>query len=165
MDKEKQAIEMYPTRLTDLSLLDVHPDNPNLIKDAEFDKLCNSIEENFNWLWANNIVVSDRGDGELVIISGEKRYYACLELGYTEAPVCFMHGLTDEEEHDILVLFNVHAGKMSTEILLKHYDQEKLKKWGLDISFPAAAKKAKKKEGPKVEMNVKHICPECGHKF
>jgi len=157
---------MFPTKLTPVADLVPHPNNPRTIRDEDFEKLCVSLEEDFNLLWANPVVASDRGKGELVIISGEKRYYAALELELAEVPVCAIPNLSEDDEKRIMIKFNTHAGKWDQEMLMEYFDTEKFSDWGLDLSFNSGEKKPKAAKAPaKVEMNVKHICPECGHKF
>lgn len=84
--------------------------NPRTITEEQFQILKESIANNPDYFEARPIILSDR-TGELIIIEGNQRYDACIELGLSEAPTILMSGLTEEREHEIIVRGNVHNGK------------------------------------------------------
>lgn len=63
-------------KLTELKKL---PNNPRIIKEEDFNKLCKSIQDNPDYFNARPIILSDR-TGELIIIGGNQRYEAILNI-------------------------------------------------------------------------------------
>ena len=84
--------------------------NPRTITPEDMERLKESIRNNPDYLEAHPIVLSDR-TGELVIIDGNQRYEACVQLGYDEVPTALLHGLTEEREREIIIRANVNNGK------------------------------------------------------
>lgn len=115
-------MEIIYRNLSDLKPNPKNPriaDNPNAIKE-----LAESIKGNPKFFEARPILLSNR-TGELVIIGGERRKEAAELLGMVEAPTILMEGLNEEQEEEILIKDNTHAGK---------WDERKLRdlksKWG-----------------------------------
>lgn len=109
--------------------------NPRTITPEDMERLKESISNNPDYLEAHPIVLSDR-TGELVIIDGNQRYEACVQLGMSEVPTALLHGLTEEREQEIIIRANVLNGKWDIDKLLA-WDGGKLMEWGLEgISFP-----------------------------
>ena len=69
-----------------ISKLKPHPDNPRLIKDGQFKKLCESIQANADYFEVRPILVNK----EYVIFAGNMRFRAAKELGIKEVPVSVM---------------------------------------------------------------------------
>ena len=65
-----------------------------------------SIHSNPDYFEARPIILSDR-TGELVIIAGNQRYDASVELGLSDVPTVLLHGLTEEREREIIIRDNV----------------------------------------------------------
>ena len=59
--------------------------NPRTITQEQLQKLKESIQSNPDYFEARPIILSDR-TGELVIIAGNQRYDACVQLGIKEVP-------------------------------------------------------------------------------
>lgn len=107
-------------------------DNPRTITPEDMERLKESISNNPDYLEAHPIVLSDR-TGELVIIDGNQRYEACVQLGMSEVPTSLLHGLTEEREREIIIRANVLNGKWDEMILKDKWDIEELKDWGVDL--------------------------------
>ena len=107
-------------------------DNPRTITPEDMERLKESISNNPDYLEAHPIVLSDR-TGELVIIDGNQRYEACVQLGMSEVPTALLHGLTEEREREIIIRANVLNGKWDEMILKDKWDIEELKDWGVDL--------------------------------
>ncbi len=107
-------------------------DNPRTITPEDMERLKESISNNPDYLEAHPIVLSDR-TGELVIIDGNQRYEACVQLGMSEVPTSLLHGLTEEREREIIIRDNVLNGKWDEMILKDKWDIEELKDWGVDL--------------------------------
>lgn len=114
-----------------ISTIHLNPENPRLIKDEAFKKLCKSIQEFPRMLELRPIVVDDLGE----ILAGNQRYRACKELGIKEVPVLLASDLTDEQKQEFIVKDNVSAGEWDFNILSTHFDSDILEEWGLDV-FP-----------------------------
>ena len=115
-----------------LSTIHLNPENPRLIKDEAFKKLCKSIQEFPRMLELRPIVVDDLGE----ILAGNQRYRACKELGIKEVPVLLASDLTDEQKQEFIVKDNSHFGEWDFNMLSTHFDSDILEEWGLDV-FPS----------------------------
>ena len=109
--------------------------NPRTITPEDMERLKESISNNPDYLEAHPIVLSDR-TGEMVIIDGNQRYEACVQLGMSEVPTALLHGLTEEREREIIIRANVLNGKWDLSKLFD-WDYSELMDWGVEgISFP-----------------------------
>ena len=134
-----------------LSDLKPNPKNPRTADPDAIARLAESIEKNPKFFEARPILLSDR-TGELVIIGGERRSEAARLLNLKAAPTILMSGLTEEQEDEIMIRDNTHAGKWDEAKLLT-WSKEQLKSWGgvviptIDISqlFKAEEGKPTKK--------------------
>ena len=118
-------------------ITDIKPltDNPRKIEPEELERLKESIRNNPDYLEAHPLVLSDR-TGELVVIDGNQRLRACLEMGWGEVPTALLHGLDEEREKEIIIRANVNNGKWDIDKLLA-WNPDDLMSWGVDgISFP-----------------------------
>ena len=109
--------------------------NPRTITEKQLQKLKESIQRNPDYFEARPIILSDR-TGELVIIAGNQRYDACVQLGIKEVPTVLIPNLTEEREREIIIRDNVNNGEWDMARLFE-WDCKELMEWGLDgISFP-----------------------------
>lgn len=117
-------------KLSDLKKL---PNNPRTITREDMQKLKASIKK-FWVLEARPLILSDR-TGELVIIGGNMRYEACIELGIEEVPTHLIEWLSEEDEREIIIRDNVNNGEWDMEALANEWSDDPLAEWGVDISF------------------------------
>jgi len=113
--------------------LKLNPDNPRLIKDNKFKKLCNSLKEFPKMMQIRPIVIDTNKDN--MILGGNMRYRALKELGYKDIPdewVKDANTLTEEEKQRFIVEDNVPFGEWDFEALANMYDLKDLKQWGFD---------------------------------
>lgn len=109
--------------------------NPRSITEKQLQKLKESIQRNPDYFEARPIILSDR-TGELVIIAGNQRYDACVQLGIKEVPTVLIPNLTEEREREIIIRDNVNNGEWDMARLFE-WDCKELMEWGLEgISFP-----------------------------
>ena len=110
-------------------LSEMHPNPKNPRKQGEdgIVPLAESIEANPQFFEARPILLSDR-TGKLVIIGGERRWEAAQYLERENAPSILFHGLTEEQEDEIMVRDNTHAG-----IWVDAKLQELAKSWGNEV--------------------------------
>lgn len=107
-------------------------DNPRTISEGQLQKLKESIQNNPDYFEARPIILSDR-TGHLVIIAGNQRYDACVQLGIKEVPTVLIPNLTEEREREIIIRDNVSNGEWDEMILKDKWDVEELKDWGVDL--------------------------------
>lgn len=110
-----------------------NPNNPRVIKDDKFHKLCESIKEFPRMLELRPIVVND----DMVVLGGNMRLKALKHLGLTEAPVIKASELTEEQQRQFIIKDNAGFGEWDWEMLANEWNLEELDKWGIDVpAFP-----------------------------
>jgi DNA modification methylase len=115
-----------------LSAIHINPNNPRLIKDDRFKKLCKSIEEFPKMMKLRPIIV----DAEGMILGGNMRFKALQELKYKDIPDEWVKRdgeLTDEEKQRFIVADNIGFGEYDWDMLANEWDKDKLIEWGLEI--------------------------------
>ena len=115
-----------------ISKIKSNPNNPRIIKDDKFKKLCKSISELPKMMELRPIVVDDN----FVVQGGNMRLKALTELGYKELPdewVKQAKDFTEDELKEFIIKDNVGFGEWDWDDLANNWDVEKLEDWGLDI--------------------------------
>jgi DNA modification methylase len=107
----------------------INPNNPRLIKDDKFKKLCKSIQEFPEMLELRPIVVNK----DMIVLGGNMRLKACQEIGLTEVPIIVAENLTEEQQRGFLIKDNVSGGEWDWDILANEWEVEQLNEWGLDV--------------------------------
>lgn len=109
-----------------------NPDNPRLIKDARFKKLCKSIKDFPKMMTLRPIII----DADGMILGGNMRFKALKHLKYKDIPdewVRRADELTDDEKQRFVIEDNVPFGEWDWDALANAWDEEKLLEWGLEI--------------------------------
>jgi len=144
----------------------LNENNPRLIKDDKFKKLCNSIKEFPKMLELRPIVVDKTG----MIIGGNMRYRALLELGIPikDEWVKVADSLTEEEKRRFIIEDNVGFGDWDWDVLSSTYDKEELESWGMDVD----KNWGEEFKGENNEIDTDELgkdldleCPKCHFKF
>jgi len=115
-----------------ISKIKSNPNNPRIIKDDKFKKLCKSISELPKMMELRPIVV----DENFIVQGGNMRLKALTELGYKELPnewVKQAKDFTEDELKEFIIKDNVGFGEWDWDDLANNWDIEKLEDWGLDI--------------------------------
>ena len=115
-----------------LSSVKPNPDNPRVMRDEKFTKLCNSIRE-FPKMLALRPMVTD-ADG--VVLGGNMRLRALQEVGYKEVPAEWVKRadtLTDEEQRRFIIADNVEFGEWDYDALANEWTDVPLNDWGMDV--------------------------------
>lgn len=115
-----------------LSKIKSNPNNPRIIKDFNFKKLCNSIKSLPKMMELRPIIV----DENFIVQGGNMRLKALQELGYKEIPDTWVkqaNDFTEEELREFIVKDNVGYGDWDWDMIANEWNTEKLKEWGLDI--------------------------------
>jgi hypothetical protein len=109
------------------------PKNPRFIRDARFDALKKSIQDDPEMLDLRELIAYDHA-GELVVIAGNMRLRALKELGYKEAPVKVLPPETPAEKlRAYAVKDNVPFGETDWEAMANDWDAVELEAWGLEV--------------------------------
>ena len=106
-----------------------NPNNPRLIKDDKFKKLCQTLKDFPEMLELRPIVVNR----DHIILGGNMRYKAAKEIGLKEIPVKVADNLTPDQEREFLIKDNTSGGEWDWEVLANEWNSEKLEEWGLDL--------------------------------
>ena len=130
-----------------LSQLKANPNNPRLIKDDKFKKLVKSIKQSPSFMLLNPIKV----DEDMMILGGNMRFKACLELKWKEAPVEIFtrehaaqnnksrqesgepEATYEEQCREFIIKDNVGYGENDWDILANEWDPVQLEEWGMDL--------------------------------
>lgn len=115
-----------------LNQIKSNPNNPRIIKDEKFKKLCESIKALPKMMELRPIVV----DENFIVQGGNMRLKALNELGYKEIPDTWVKqakDFTEEELKEFIIKDNVGFGEWDWDDLANNWDVEKLEEWGLDI--------------------------------
>lgn len=115
-----------------ISQLKSNPNNPRLIKDDKFKKLCASIEQFPKMMELRPIIIDENN----TILGGNMRFNALKHLGYKELPAEWVKQageLTEEQKQEFIVKDNVGFGEWDWDILANEWDVDKLQEWGLEL--------------------------------
>ena len=121
--------EIIQLNLNDIKL---NEKNPRTINKRQLDKLVKSIEEFPEMTELRPIVVDESN----TILGGNMRYRAMQKLGYKQAEVVKVSGLTDEQKREFIIKDNVAFGDWDWDALANEWDMGQLSEWGLDIPEP-----------------------------
>jgi hypothetical protein len=103
--------------------------NPRHIRDEKFKKLVKSIREFPEMLNLRPFVVNEDG----VILGGNMRYQACIELGIEDVPVVVAEGLSEEQQREFVIKDNVNFGEWDWDVLANEWESPELNNWGLEV--------------------------------
>lgn len=133
-----------------------NPNNPRKIDANDFAKLVKSIKDDPKFLEAKPLIIDENN----VILGGNQRFRACLELGIQDVPVIKMVNLTEKEKQKLLVIDNTHYGEWDMDILANEdWQLEDLNDWGVNVDFLVPTiDEPKKIDNTKIGT----ICPNCG---
>jgi DNA modification methylase len=125
-----------------ISEIKTNPKNPRLIKDDKFRKLVKSIQEFPQMLELRPIVVDENN----IVLGGNMRLKACLEVGLKEVYIVKADDLTEQQKDEFIVKDNVGFGEWDWDILANEWDTEKLQDWGLDLPLDLSVEELEAEE-------------------
>lgn len=108
--------------------------NPRIIKGEAFQRLCNSIKRDPEFMVLRPIVVDEAN----MILGGNQRYRACQQLGIIDVPAAWVKiatGLTPEQRKRFVVMDNAPegmAGEWDWDILSSDWELPELGEMGFD---------------------------------
>ena len=103
--------------------------NPRFIGKDKFKKLVKSLKEFPEMLKLRPIVVDDNN----IILGGNMRYKAAVELGMKEVWLLQPDDLTEKQKQEFIVKDNVNFGDWDWDILGNEWKTTDLDDWGLDV--------------------------------
>ncbi len=112
-----------------LSEIKPNSDNPRIVNKAKFEKLKKSIQDLPEMLHLRPIILN----ADNVILGGNMRYKALVELGIKEVPVIRAEELTERQAQEFLIKDNLSYGDWDFDILANEWDSVDLEEWGLDV--------------------------------
>lgn len=115
-----------------LSKIKANPNNPRVIRDANFEKLKQSIQDFPKMMALRPMVVDNDG----IVLGGNMRLKALQEIGYKDIPdewVRYAADLTEEEKRRFIVADNLGFGEWDWEAIANEWDVAELESWGLDV--------------------------------
>ena len=112
-------IQMIP-----VEKLKLNPQNPRIIKNEAFKRLCASLREDPEYLEARPVLVNK----DMVIFAGNQRYRAALEIGMKEVPVIVMDN--PELEAKRMLRDNISAGDWDMDMLANDFEADFLREVG-----------------------------------
>lgn len=114
--------------------IDNVPSNPRLINEERMAALKKSISELPDMLALRELIVYPL-NGKYVILCGNMRYEACVELGFTEVPCKVLSSETPSEVmRRIVMVDNEEFGKTDWEAVSREWNIDELKDWGIEMS-------------------------------
>lgn len=136
---KSQETEVQRVVLRPLASIKPNPKNPRTSNQKGLENLCESIKANPEFFNARPILLSDR-TGELVIIGGERRSEAARRLGLVQVPTILLHGLSEEQEDEIMVRDNTHTGEWDAAKLAEiasSWGADTVSGWGTGVKWDA----------------------------
>ena len=103
--------------------------NPRDITPEMFEKLKKSIQEFPQMLETRPLVIDENN----VVLGGNMRLRALIDLGYEEIPVQKVEGWSEEQKKEFVVKDNLSYGVWDWELLANSWDAEQLEEWGLEV--------------------------------
>ena len=116
-----------------ISEIKANSKNPRVIKDDKFRKLVQSIREFPEMLEKRPLVCFTDVDGKYVVLGGNMRLKASIEVGLKELPIVLADDWTQEQRDEFLIKDNVGFGEWDWDQLANEWDADKLTDWGMDV--------------------------------
>ena len=104
-------------------------ENPRIVNKAKFEKLKKSIQDFPEMLQLRPIIVNE----SYIVLGGNMRYKALVELGYKEVPIIKAEDLTERQAQEFIIKDNLSFGDWDFDMLANEWDSVDLEDWGLDV--------------------------------
>lgn len=125
-----------------------NPDNPRVIKDAQYKKLVQSIKDLPKMATIRPIAIDENN----VIMGGNQRFRAMQELGWTEIPVVVMTDWTEDEKREFIIKDNRDFGE-DDWAKLESWDKNLLEQWGVELPNGFNELEVEEDEAPEVSQD------------
>jgi ParB-like chromosome segregation protein Spo0J len=104
--------------LVTIKSLIANKNNPRFIKDDKFKKLVESIKAFPEMLKLRPIIV----DEEMIVLGGNMRLKACIEVGLKEVWIDKAIGLSEAQKREFIIKDNVGFGSWDWDVLANDYN-------------------------------------------
>jgi ParB-like chromosome segregation protein Spo0J len=134
-----------------------NPENPRVIKDVNFEKLCESIKSFPKMMELRPIVIDESN----IILGGNMRLRALQYLKFKEIPdkwVKKSNELTEKEKKEFIIKDNVGFGEWNWDELSNVWEVEELKSWGLNIPNFDSFEQKDLSENSDIEFKIEVEC-------
>ncbi|MBQ6771353.1 MAG: ParB N-terminal domain-containing protein [Bacteroidales bacterium] len=141
MDKDQAIESNFVTIGLDLlepneGQLEGLPANPRKISESKMDLLKANLQQYPEMLSMRGLMVYPLDNGHYIIIGGNMRHRAMMELGYDSAPCIVIPKETDIERLKAYsVIDNNGFGKWDWDMLANEWDEDLLNGWGIDWDY------------------------------
>ena len=108
-----------------------NPENPRTISTESFERLKRKIKRQ-----GFRSVIQIDNDG--IILGGNQRYHALMDMGYGETEVPILKPLfqmTEKERQEAIITDNVSDGDWNQDMLANLFSVDDLVEWGLDLPW------------------------------
>jgi len=122
-----QTETLYIPTWTETTRLKVNMDNPRTITDDNFEALKQSLREFPKMLALRPIIIDQDG----IILGGNMRYQAAVQIGMEYVPIIDASDLTPEEVDQLIIKDNIPYGEWNATLLDAQWPAEKLMALGI----------------------------------
>lgn len=139
--------EIVPMKVKDLK---PNPDNPRIITEEAFKRLKRKIKRQG---FRSAIQIDNDG----VILGGNQRYNALMDMGYAEKEVPVLKPLfqmTEKERQEAIITDNISDGDWNQDMIANQYNLEDLAEWGFDINWIEKPLDPENPENPPEEFDI-----------
>lgn len=115
-----------------LSTLHTNPDNPRQIEKDKFQRLCDSIRRDPEFMELNPLKIDKGG----LVLAGNMRYQALVAMEFKEIPENWVEDisfLSAEKKRRYVMIDNISFGFWDWDIVTGQYTEDELTEWGLDL--------------------------------
>lgn len=121
-------------KIEKIKISDIVPNknNPRIIKEDKFYKLVESIKTFPEMLSIRPLVIDEKN----VVLGGNMRLKACLEVGLKDIPVIRCTNWSKKRKEEFIIKDNVGFGEWDWNKLANEWDDLPLVDWALDVWQP-----------------------------
>jgi ParB-like chromosome segregation protein Spo0J len=145
----------------DISHIKENPRNPRFIRDAQYEKLKQSLNEDA-WMQELREIIVDENS---MILCGNMRYRALKDNGVKDVSVKQVFGLTDKQKQALTIKDNKELGEWDFDMLASDFELQDLADWGFEAEDIGIYFEDKKDTEQKQAKKKETTCPACGHEF
>ena len=133
------------------------PKNPRFIRDDKFAALKTSIEDSPEMMNLREIIAVQQKD-RLVVIGGNMRLRACIDLGWKEVPCKILPETTEAKKlREYVIKDNLAYGQDNYEDIANEWDLDELKHFGYDVPDYLTAETSDINEVTDFEQSINFI--------
>lgn len=148
-----------------ISKLKLNEKNPRKIVTPQFEKLCQNIKNDPEFLEMRPLLVNKTDEG-MIVYAGNQRLQALKKLKKKEAPCIVLENVPQETIKKRVILDNLHHGEHDFDLLASFYEVYELLDLGmLEKELGMAIGEIEDVEGKPEKKKKLKMCPKCGEEF